>query len=79
MDDVAAKRAKWEFPFMLSYKELQIITTSLQLLTKEQEKILTEDGGNVGALYQKLVYPLTEGVTVNKVARDRVGKDMDLL
>ena len=79
MDDILIDDKGYHYSIVLSENELRILTSALMALGKEEQNIIEEQYGKCSELYDKLCYPLTEGVTVNKVAHRKLHSDLDAL
>lgn len=79
MDDILIDDKGYHYSIVLSENELRILTSALITLGKEEQNIIEEQYGKCSELYDKLCYPLTEGVTVNKVAHRKLHSDLDAL
>ena len=79
MDDILIDDKGYHYSMVLSENELRILTSALMALGKEDQNIIEEQYGQCSELYDKLCYPLTEGVTVNKVAHRKLHSDLDAL
>ena len=79
MDDILIDDKGCHYSIVLSENELRILTSALITLGKEEQNIIEEQYGKCSELYDKLCYPLTEGVTVNKVAHRKLHSDLDAL
>ena len=77
--DVLIDDKGYHYSMVLSENELRILTSALMALCKEEQSIIEEQFGLCSELYDKLCYPLTEGVTVKKVAHRNFHSDLDAL
>ena len=77
--DVLIDDKGYHYSMVLSENELRILTCALMALDKENQTIIEEQYGKCSELYDKLSYPLTEGVTVKKVAHRNFHSDLDAL
>lgn len=78
-NDVLIDDKGYHYSMVLSENELRILTCALMALDKENQTIIEEQYGKCSELYDKLCYPLTEGVTVNKVSHRKLHSDLDAL
>ena len=78
-DDVLIDDKGYHYSMVLSENELRILTSALIALGKDEQTIIEEQYGKCSELYDKLSYPLTEGVTVKKVAHRNFHSDLDAL
>lgn len=79
MDDILIDDKGYHYPMVLSENELRILTSALMALDKGDQTIIEEQYGKCSELYDKLCYPLTEGVTVGKVTHRNLHSDLDAL
>ena len=77
--DVLIDDKGYHYSMVLSENELRILTSALMELGKDEQTIIEEQYGKCSELYDKLCYPLTEGVTVNKVSHRKLHSDLDAL
>lgn len=77
--DVLIDDKGYHYSMVLSENELRILTSALIALDRENQTIIEEQYGKCSELYDKLCYPLTEGVTVKKVAHRILHSDLDAL
>ena len=77
--DVLIDDKGYHYSMVLSENELRILTSALMALDRENQTIIEEQYGKCSELYDKLCYPLTEGVTVKKVAHRNFHSDLDAL
>ena len=77
--DVLIDDKGYHYSMVLSENELRILTSALMALDREAQTIIEEQYGKCSELYDKLCYPLTEGVTVKKVAHRTLHSDLDAL
>ncbi len=78
-NDVLIDDKGYHYSMVLSENELRILTSALMALDRDAQTIIEEQYGKCSELYDKLCYPLTEGVTVNKVSHRKLHSDLDAL
>jgi hypothetical protein len=79
MDDILIDDKGYHYSMVLSENELRILTRALMALGRDEQTIIEEQYGKCSELYDKLCYPLTEGVTVGKVPHRTLHSDLDAL
>ena len=77
--DVLIDDKGYHYSMVLSENELRILSSAFMALDRENQTIIEEQYGKCSELYDKLTYPLTEGVTVKKVAHRNFHSDLDAL
>lgn len=79
MDEILIDDKGYHYSMVLSENELRILTSALMALGRDEQTIIEEQYGKCSELYDKLCYPLTEGVTVGKVTHRTLHSDLDAL
>jgi hypothetical protein len=79
MDEILIDDKGYHYSMVLSENELRILTSALMALGRDEQTIIEEQYGKCSELYDKLCYPLTEGVTVGKVPHRTLHSDLDAL